>query len=466
MDLSPVEYEPLDADVESLADTEPIGAAELVELILLLPVRRRASRLRLRSAGSVYALEVVRGRTELGRLVLDREVAARAIGMLARLAHLDPLVEPHAGSSATNLARITIRSGRSCAVVVVSVVALLAGLECEISTLALDGAPPATETALKRCSLCGAFAPPGDSHCERDRAPLLDVEDDPRPGGTVGVHRIEAELGRGATGIVLAATHVFLGRPTAIKILHDSLARNQQQRRAFLAEARAASRVRHPELLEVSDYGVLPDGRPFVVMERIDGEPLSRQLEGGRALRPRHALAIARSVARALSAAHHAGVVHNDLKPSNIMILASDREEEPALKVIDFGAASLLELRHGHRDEVIGTPHYMSPEHIRGESTDGRSDVYALGVVLYRLLTGRLPFDADEIRALLTAHLEAPPPTLTSPHGPLDPSVVRLVSRALEKDPADRQQSADELVLEIEHAMSRLQTPAWKRWLS
>lgn len=451
--------------------------ADLAEMTLLLPIRRRASAVHLRPMGKdeLYELCVLRGRRQLGRLTVGAATAERAIGLLASFADLDPLAEAGSPEALVNVARMTVRSGRSLASLMLAVTATPAGLEAELDTLLLDGSPPAAESALRRCTRCGAFAPPGESTCEREGAQLVDVDDDPRPGGTIGAHRIEAEVGRGAMGVVFAATHVFLGRSMAIKVLHRSVAGHSQQRRAFLAEARAATRVHHPGLLEVFDYGVLGDGRPFMVMERLAGEPLSKRLEGKTALAPMLALKIAQQVALALSAAHQGGVVHNDLKPSNVMLLSTSTELEPQVKVIDFGAASLSEAKPSERETVVGTPHYMSPEQIRGEATDGRSDVYALGVVLFRMLSGRVPFvravrpglpESEEVRAILRAHLEIPAPQVESPFGQLAPAIVRLVARMLAKDPALRHPTADELALEIGRALTKVEGPTWKRWLT
>lgn len=459
-------YVPAEADVEELPRT-PVTAATVIELALLLPFRKRVSAAQLRRTADGYALTFVRGRRVLTELRVDPAEATRAIGMLARLVGLDPLLPTGPLGSSTNLMRVNVRLAGRTAGLLVTLSASPHGLEAEVATLTVDGGPPANDAALKRCSRCGGFAPPGDSHCERDRAPLVEVSDDPRPGGTIGLHRVEAEIGRGATGVVYSATHLFLARPVAIKVLHESLATNVQQRRMFLDEARAASRIRHPGVLEVTDFGVLPDGRPYVVMERLNGVPLTERISdqragGAIALEVTAALRIARNVARALSAAHSAGVIHNDLKPSNIMLLGPDE----TLKVIDFGAASLVEASRGADDLVIGTPHFMSPEHIRGAATDARSDLYSLGVVLFRLISGALPFEAEDVDGLLRAHLDTPPPLVTSPHGALHPSVVKIVSRALAKDPETRHQSAEEMALEIERVLGRLEAPAWRRWLS
>ncbi|MBI2393816.1 MAG: serine/threonine protein kinase [Deltaproteobacteria bacterium] len=442
-----------------------IDGTALVELALALSVRRGATLVLIEPRGDRYELRAERGRRLLGRLSIAADVAACAVGHLARITGLDPLVEAGTPEGLSNLARLTVRAERSSAQLIVSIVAHSTGFEAEIRATAVDDRPIAPESAVRSCPHCGMFTPPTESICPRDRAPLVDVEDDPRVGGSLGPHRLDQVLGSGAMGTVFAATHVLLGRPAAIKVLHWTLAHDAQQSRAFLSEARAASRVCHPSVLEVTDYGILADGRPFVVMERLEGESLATRIDREGALPPAAALRIARMIAEALEAAHDAGVVHNDLKPSNVMLLDGSSDFAPRLKVIDFGAASLIELRQQDSDLVVGTPQYMSPEQIRGAVTDGRSDLYALGVVLFRLLSGELPFERSEVDELLTAHLTVAPPPVTSPLASLPQAVTRLVARMLAKSADARHQTAAEVVTDIDRAIAAVERPSWRRWL-
>jgi serine/threonine-protein kinase len=231
-----------------------------------------------------------------------------------------------------------------------------------------------------------------------------------------------------------------------------------------LLEARATSRLRHPNVVQVTDYGVLANGSPFIVMEWLDGKSLDRHLARGKALEPRLALRIGRATALGLGAAHEGGVIHNDLKPSNVILLAESSEETPGLKVIDFGAASLV----GAKDDdgmVVGTAAFIAPERVSGEPSDARSDIYSLGVMLHRMLSGALPFDAKDASGMFRAHVHEPPRPLVSPFGTLSPRVARVVSRALAKKPSERYQTIGQLVADIDHALVTLDAAGWRRWL-
>jgi serine/threonine-protein kinase len=233
--------------------------------------------------------------------------------------------------------------------------------------------------------------------------------------------------------------------------------------RRFLAEARAATAIRHPSIVDISDYGLLADGRPYIVMERLDGESLQDRLDRTRFLAPTSALLLAREIAWALGAAHDGGVVHLDLKPSNVILLEGFDEAEPKIKLIDFGVAA----RAGTTTDgdVSGTPEYMSPEQVRGEPADQRNDLYALGVVLYEMLSGQVPFESMNVWNVLRQHLVDEPPPVTSPVSQLPEAVVRVVKRALRKNPDERHQSASELVGEIDAALSALERKEWLKWL-
>jgi serine/threonine kinase PknH len=204
---------------------------------------------------------------------------------------------------------------------------------------------------------------------------------------TAGPYRIEAELGRGGMGVVYRALHVGLDAPRAVKFISDDLARDPAFRRRFEREARLACRIRHPHVATVLDFGE-HDGTPFLVMDLIDGEDLALILAREGALAPERAVALVEQVAGALDAAHAQGLVHRDVKPPNILVAAGD-----CAFLTDFGVsreiASATELTQA--DQALGTPQYMAPEQFEGAEVDGRADVYALGCVLYQLLTGRSP---------------------------------------------------------------------------
>jgi serine/threonine-protein kinase len=261
-------------------------------------------------------------------------------------------------------------------------------------------------------------------------------------------------------GRVIAGEHAFLGRPVAIKLLHRTLDQDPLAGRRFLGEARAASRIRHPGVVEILDYGVLDDGRPYMVMERLAGESLQDRLDRDKALDPVLALLMAREIAAALGAAHAGGVVRLDLKPANVILLEPPTPGPPRVKLIDFGAA----VGTGLPSEE-GTPAYMSPEHACGEPADPRSDLYALGVVLFELISGDVPFRQSEALQVLRAHLVDPPPLVTSPMRQLPVAITRLVDRALAKKPAERHQSADDMIRDIDVALAALRRKDWLRWL-
>ena len=300
--------------------------------------------------------------------------------------------------------------------------------------------------------------------CEVDQAEFVDLPDRAEPGGSVGAYKLEGVLGEGGMGVVLAGVHAFLGHAVAIKLMHRSIEDDPVVSRRFLAEARAAASIRHPNVVAVLDYGLLPDGRPFIVMERIDGESLERRLERDVRLEATAALLLARQIAAALAASHAHGVVHLDLKPANVILLDGSTDEAPRIKLIDFGAAA----RAGRLEDVallVGTPAYMSPEHARGDPPDTRSDVYALGVMLFELLSGRRPFEYPDSWQTFRAHMLEPPPRIETATMPLPEAVQALVARALKKRPEERHQTADELIADIDVALRSTNRSAWLRWL-
>ena len=452
---SPLERE------ESRFDGSPAILADLMIAALLAPGGGLIS---LDPDGESAVLANRRGNATVAELAVPADVAAAAIGRLARMAGLDPLAE--SGSiTETRAARLAVRVGSDDAEILVTIGATALGMSAELRLLLFHGKPveqlPLAQ--LKRCQSCAAYQPPLRQRCDIDGGVLREVWDDPRPGGTIGVYRLLSLLGEGAVGQVFAAEHALIQRPVAIKILRARLATDRAVDSRFLFEARATCRLHHPNVVEVTDYGVLVSGCPFIVMERLDGASLELRLSGARSLRPGLALRIAHATALGLSAAHDAGVIHNDLKPSNVILLAGSTDEAPRLKIVDFGAASLA----GGKDDglLVGTAAYMAPERIGGEPSGVRSDVYSLGVMLYRMLSGLLPFDAKDVNAMLVAHVKEAPEPLVSPHGALPSRVVRVVMRALEKKPSERYQTMRQVLGDIEGALGSLDAPDWRRWL-
>ena len=266
-------------------------------------------------------------------------------------------------------------------------------------------------------------------------------------------YRITALLGEGGMGAVYLAEHVHMKKRFALKLLHRDLAGNEEVIERFRREAEAAAHLDHPNVVAATDFGQTDDGSFFLVLEYIDGTSLREVIEGG-PMPATRALHIARQIALGLGRAHDAGIVHRDLKPENVMLV---RKEDDAdfVKVLDFGVARTEpQSERAGSDQpltrlgtVVGTPAYMAPEQALGEKVTPRSDLYALGVVLYEMLTGKHPFDGDPM-AMLSLHLVAPVPAMAerAPGVVVPPAVEALVRRLLEKDAAARPASGRELV--------------------
>ena len=270
-------------------------------------------------------------------------------------------------------------------------------------------------------------------------------------GTVIGTYRVLRKLGEGGMGAVYLAEHSLLGRQAAIKVLQPALSRDQVIVQRFFNEARAATAIADPGIVQIFDFGYHTDGSAYIVMELLEGEPLDRRVERLGRLQPVDALRILRQVASSLAAAHARGIVHRDLKPENIY-LVPDREvahgERP--KLLDFGIAKLT----GDTDSkvktntaaVMGTPMYMSPEQCRGAGhVDHRSDLYSLGCVLYHLLVGRPPFDGEGVGDIIACHLREPAPVPSASVSGIPPEVDALTLRLMAKAADQRFASATEL---------------------
>ncbi|MBV8757551.1 MAG: serine/threonine protein kinase [Deltaproteobacteria bacterium] len=267
-------------------------------------------------------------------------------------------------------------------------------------------------------------------------------------GAQIGAYRVLQQIGEGGMGSVWLAEHAMLGRRAAIKVLHPSFSNQPDVVNRFFNEARAATAISDPGIVQIFDFGQQPDGSAYIVMELIEGETLDRRLQRLGRLPVVEALRLMRQVASSLSAAHSRGIVHRDLKPENIFVV---RDAEVAggerAKIVDFGIAKLANnTTKTQTSAVMGTPTYMSPEQCRGAGqVDFRSDIYAMGCVLFTLLTGRPPFDAEGIGEIIAMHLREPPPAPSSRVPGISPQVDQLVLRCLAKDPAQRFGSSGEL---------------------
>jgi hypothetical protein len=308
------------------------------------------------------------------------------------------------------------------------------------------------------CPSCGTGYP-GGGVCPRDGARLAPAAD-PLLGQTLGSYRIAQVLGEGGMGRVYLGVHPQINSHVAIKVLSEECARDRVLVERFVAEARAVNLIRHENIVSVVDISALPDGRPYIVMERLEGESLGELLRRG----PMPLGTLSRlmgDVLRGLAAAHDQGIIHRDLKPDNIFVLKSGRA-----KILDFGIAKLMpgvgSIDEGTRTgTLLGTPFYMAPEQALGRPVDPRSDIYSIGVILYECVTGRRPFAGTTLYELLKQHVEVEPPAPSSMRRDLTPSFEAVIRRALEKQPHQRFQSALELSAALDQAASGLAPDAF-----
>ena len=296
----------------------------------------------------------------------------------------------------------------------------------------------------------------GDSPESDQGAPPPVPEDELLPGTLVGEYRIVRRIGEGGMGVVFEAVHPLIGRKVAIKVLNAVGGASAGAGARFLLEARTASMVRHRNIVDVFAFGELHDGRLYLVMEFLEGETLGTFLGLHGPLSFAAAMSIFEGVLAGLHVAHGKGVVHRDLKPDNIWLLPADEpgDDEPEMvdplrvKVLDFGIAKITAgdgagVKLTRAGAPIGTPAFMSPEQCRGDAAiDARSDIYALGVMLYEMFTMRVPFSGDTFIEILHQHLNSPPPPLESG---MPEELQEVIERALAKSPGERFQTVAEL---------------------
>jgi serine/threonine-protein kinase len=317
---------------------------------------------------------------------------------------------------------------------------------------------------MKQCPQCQRTYEDGDSFCVFDRSMLVPATTaDPLLGQVLGSYRIEAFLAEGGLGVVYRATHVEIKRPAAVKLIKREFLAEPTAVARFLQEARAVANIRHPNLIDIFDIGSTQDGRAYYVMELLEGQSLAARMGQGR-LPWSELSSLMLEALGAIEAAHAAGIVHRDLKPDNLFIV--ERPGERFLKVLDFGVAKVLGMgedvqqRLTRTGMLVGTPQYMAPEQIEGGTVDQAADVYALGVILYELATGALPFRAKTVGGMLKAHMLETPPRFDSSRmlDGMPAGLEAVVFRALAKSPTDRYASAHELREDLER-LQRGQEP-------
>src|SRR4030095_9299190 len=304
---------------------------------------------------------------------------------------------------------------------------------------------------MKACPKCGTEYPDTTTLCPADGV-ALEKTDDALLGQTLAAkYRVDARLNEGGMGTVYRGTHVLMDKTVAIKVLRPSLAADEKIVARFSREARAASRISHPNALSVTDFGEDDSGHVFIVMEFLSGRTLKQLIRDEGPLPLARVVDITRQIGDALNAAHSHGVVHRDLKSDNIMLL--DTMTGDYAKVLDFGIAKINE-PDGKVDTnltapnlVIGTPQYMSPEQCSQDSEiDSRSDIYSFGVILYEMLVGHVPFSGDSPTMVMRKPLQEPVPSVLDERTDVPPAIARVVARAMAKVRDNRYQNVAELV--------------------
>ena len=314
---------------------------------------------------------------------------------------------------------------------------------------------------MRTCTVCGAEWSDETRFCPNDGSTLRSAGGAVDLVGTVIADRylIEKKLGKGGMGTVYLGEHVKMGRKSAIKVMAQSLAGDPEAIARFNREAANAARISHANVCAIYDFGETPEGLIYLAMELIEGESLKAVLERQGALVPQRCVSILRQCADALQAAHDLGIVHRDLKPDNVM-LARGRGGAEVVKVVDFGIAKAMTGEEGQQVTktglVVGTPEYMSPEQLSGDVLDGRSDIYSLALVFYRMLTGTLPFQAGTAQETMIKRLTDDPLPLNDavPGARFPAALQRVMDRALARMPSDRYGAALEFATDAASAVA------------
>jgi len=328
---------------------------------------------------------------------------------------------------------------------------------------------------MRRCVKCGASYGGAEQFCPLDGSRLEgtaeieelplelvseEQEPDPYEGKVIqGRYRVISRLGEGGMGVVYVAEHVEIEKRVAVKVLRDDFSKRPEVVQRFRQEARSASKIGHPNIVDVTDFGQLDDGGVFFVMECLEGRGLN-EISRSQPLPLTRAVPIVEQIARALQAAHEKGIVHRDLKPENVFLI--EREGNPDfVKILDFGIAKISDRdSEGKRltktGMIFGTPEYMSPEQAAGKPLDHRVDIYSLGCMMYEMFTGNVPYDGESFMAVLTQHMFEPIPAIEDvfPDTDVPPSVRAVVYKAMAKEVEERYPDMDSLRLDLERALT------------
>lgn len=306
---------------------------------------------------------------------------------------------------------------------------------------------------MKLCLVCNFQFGDDQDLCPKDLSKLVPVGKDPLIGMLIqDRYRIESLVAKGSMGVIYKASQEAIGRVVAIKVMHGYLVNDDESMKRYHKEAKAASRLNHPNITTVYDFGVLASGQPYIVMDLLSGKALADILQQRGQLTIGQTLMVFNQVCQALTEAHARGVVHRDIKPENIVIDELPDGKNIHVKVVDFGIATFAAEGEDtigkitKTGTVCGSPFYMSPEQCDAGKVDQRSDLYSLGIVLFECLTGKVPFDSKDIYLVLSMQVKDPPPRLSKIRPDLEfpPEIEMVVAKSLAKDPEARYQSAQE----------------------